>query len=265
MNNNSENIEKHVENIVFAARRLAPALDKGQITLELNHHYQCNSFMSALWDLYSEVKEFCRCTTKENMLMNRKVKETVRAVLVGEGSVTPCHIGGSDIYENNLIRILTLLKISDMIDFEDFMDFLQINNMAKSSNRSEEEFNTKIFMLYAFVECNIIAETNELEITQTTMSPELRTPEAMELWQRLQRAEVVDENFMPINLSDNKASILAYRMMAILRPSPGWKAFEVLWNRNNLATKLVRAQEGDYYSGFCQYIDNILKQNTLNT
>ena len=58
----------------------------------------------------------------------------------------------------------------------------------------------------------------------------LRTPEAMALWQKAQRAGYVDEHYQPL-LSRTQAALLADAMAERLGIKEKWKVFESLWQR----------------------------------
>ena len=61
----------------------------------------------------------------------------------------------------------------------------------------------------------------------------LRTPEAMMLWQKAQRAGYVDEHYQPL-LSRTQAALLADAMAERLGIKEKWKVFETFWNRKNM-------------------------------
>ena len=58
----------------------------------------------------------------------------------------------------------------------------------------------------------------------------LATEEAMALWEKVQRAGYVDENFQP-TISRTQAALLADAMAGRLGIREKWKVFEALWNR----------------------------------
>ena len=58
----------------------------------------------------------------------------------------------------------------------------------------------------------------------------LSTPEAMELWTRLQRAGWVDANYCPIGLSLSKKAVLAMELGKRLGVFKVWKYFGEFWN-----------------------------------
>ena len=68
----------------------------------------------------------------------------------------------------------------------------------------------------------------------------LRTPEAMMLWQKAQRAGYVDEHYQPL-LSRTQAALLADAMAERLGIKEKWKVFEGLWHRKNMYKDLYYA------------------------
>ena len=78
---------------------------------------------------------------------------------------------------------------------------------------------------------------------ESGLPPELATPEAMVLWQKVQQAGYVDEHFQPL-ISRPLAAILADSMAKRLGIKNKWKIFGALWNRNNM--------RGDYNDALSQ-------------
>ena len=68
----------------------------------------------------------------------------------------------------------------------------------------------------------------------------LATPEAMRLWEKVQRAGYVDEHYQPL-LSRTQAALLAFEMAARLGIKEKWKVFEALWNRKNMYRDYYKA------------------------
>ena len=68
----------------------------------------------------------------------------------------------------------------------------------------------------------------------------LATEEAMVLWQKVQRAGYVDEDYQPL-LSRTQAALLADAMAERLGIKEKWKVFEGLWNRKNMRGDYTRA------------------------
>ena len=85
---------------------------------------------------------------------------------------------------------------------------------------------------------------------EPTVLPEvLATNEAMALWEKVQRAGYVDDNYQPL-ISPTQSALLADAMAERLGIREKWKVFEALWNRKymrsdyNLA--LTRKQSLDF-------------------
>lgn len=95
----------------------------------------------------------------------------------------------------------------------------------------------------------------------------LFSEEAKLIWSKLQQSGIIDENYIPTEDNKNKAAIVANRMMVIINPKPKWSAFEKLWGISNLANKLSKAKNTNYYPEYSNKIDNILgiKHNTYKT
>ena len=61
----------------------------------------------------------------------------------------------------------------------------------------------------------------------------LSTEEAMALWEKVQKAGYVDDNYQPL-ISRTRAAVLADEIAERLEVKEKWKAFETLWNRRNM-------------------------------
>ena len=61
----------------------------------------------------------------------------------------------------------------------------------------------------------------------------LSSEEAMALWEKVQVAGYVDDNYQP-TISRTQAAILADEIAKRLEIKEKWKAFETLWNRRNM-------------------------------
>ena len=68
----------------------------------------------------------------------------------------------------------------------------------------------------------------------------LRTEEAMALWEKVQKAGYVDENFQP-QISRTQSALLADAMAERLGIREKWKVFEALWNRKNMYRDYYKA------------------------
>ena len=68
----------------------------------------------------------------------------------------------------------------------------------------------------------------------------LATPEAMRLWEKVQRAGYVDDDCQP-TCSRPEAAMLANEMAKRLGIREKWKVFEAFWHRNNMRSDYSRA------------------------
>lgn len=110
-----------------------------------------------------------------------------------------------------------------------------------------------------------IADTEDETSTCIFNSPQvpvrepaaLFTPEAMELWRKLQEADLVDEDFQP-KMSMRKASIVASLMGSRLGLVPLWKPFEELWEVKELSNTFSHAQIGKYYGDMTKSVNKAL-------
>lgn len=75
----------------------------------------------------------------------------------------------------------------------------------------------------------------------------LRTPEAMVLWEKAQRAGYVDARYQPL-LSRTQAALLADAMAERLGIKEKWKVFEALWHRKYMRSdyNLALSQQQSY-------------------
>ena len=68
----------------------------------------------------------------------------------------------------------------------------------------------------------------------------LSTEKAMVLWEKVQRAGYVDDNYQPL-ISRTLSALLADTMAKQLGISEKWKVFEALWNRKNMYRDYYKA------------------------
>ena len=73
-----------------------------------------------------------------------------------------------------------------------------------------------------------------------TLPDELATDEAIHLWQKLQEADYIDENYQPL-VSRPKAALLADAMATCLGIRQRWRIFEEVWQRRNMRNDFARA------------------------
>lgn len=92
---------------------------------------------------------------------------------------------------------------------------------------------------------------------ESILPASLATEEAMEMWAKLRKRDLIDEDYQP-TMSQKRAAILASVMSDILQLSPRWAAFEQLWGIKDLSTKLSQAQNTQYYPQVLQQIEKVL-------
>ena len=80
----------------------------------------------------------------------------------------------------------------------------------------------------------------EEKTTLPALPEELSTEEAMELWEKVQKAGYVDENYQPL-ISRTMSALLADAMAERLGIHDKWKVFETLWNRKNMYRDYYKA------------------------
>ena len=72
------------------------------------------------------------------------------------------------------------------------------------------------------------------------LPPQLSTDQAMALWEKVQDAGYVDDNFQPL-ISRTQSALLADAMAERLGIKEKWKVFEALWNRKNMYRDYYKA------------------------
>jgi hypothetical protein len=97
----------------------------------------------------------------------------------------------------------------------------------------------------------------------------LSTPEAMQLWQLLQQAGLIDKYYQPVGLSRTDVALLAYEMTMrlsdeneILTGGIEWKPFEMLWNRKNLKADYQHAMKQDKTAKFTDRLKRLFTGST---
>lgn len=85
----------------------------------------------------------------------------------------------------------------------------------------------------------------------------LFTEEAMEMWQVLQDADLIDEDFQP-TVSANRATVIAAVMGEALNLNPLWKPYEDLWQIKDLTNKYSQAKLAKYYSALYRQISGLI-------
>ena len=92
----------------------------------------------------------------------------------------------------------------------------------------------------------------------------LSTDKAMLMWQRLQQAGLVDDNYQPINLSRTLSAVLADEMLMqladenekLLGIDDKWRPYEILWGRKNMKADHYRSLN---QNKACKFRDKIHK------
>lgn len=90
----------------------------------------------------------------------------------------------------------------------------------------------------------------------------LFTPEAMEIWKKLQDAGYINSEYKTIitkEMTENKFTVIASIMGDILNLPNRWKPFETLWEFKNMSVKFNNAVKADYYPGFYKDMKELLK------
>ena len=80
----------------------------------------------------------------------------------------------------------------------------------------------------------------EGEEESTSLPEALSTEEAMVLWEKVQRAGYVNENYQPL-ISRTQSALLADAIAERLGIREKWKMFEALWNRKNMYRDYYKA------------------------
>lgn len=98
-----------------------------------------------------------------------------------------------------------------------------------------------------------------IETEQGEMPEELTSDKAKALLGKFQEAEMLDENFQPVDISTYGMAVLANEISKKLWKENRWKPFETLWNVNKLASKYDRALGMGKTSGLIDKIRDIIK------
>lgn len=99
----------------------------------------------------------------------------------------------------------------------------------------------------------------EVESQGVKIPAVLATPKAMEIWQKLIKAGMIDEEYQP-TMSIRKASIIAYEMGNSLFLSPLWTPFETLWSAKDMCNSFFQAKSAKYYEEFNKKIVRAIKR-----
>ena len=90
----------------------------------------------------------------------------------------------------------------------------------------------------------VSSKEREKEAELSALPEALSTEEAMALWERVQKAGYVDDNYLPL-ISRTQSALLADAMAERLGIKEKWKVFETLWNRKYMRSdyNLALAQQ----------------------
>lgn len=75
------------------------------------------------------------------------------------------------------------------------------------------------------------------------MPPELSTPEALILWEKAQKANLIDKKLQPLKLTKKEQALFAEMFADKLGIKNKWECFKQLWNVNYLAQYRYAARE----------------------
>ena len=98
----------------------------------------------------------------------------------------------------------------------------------------------------------------EKKTTLPALPEALSTEEAMKLWEKVQKAGYVDENYQPL-ISRTMSALLADAMAERLGISEKWKVFEALWNRKNMYRDYYKALNLQQSLDFLDEIKRLLR------
>lgn len=80
-----------------------------------------------------------------------------------------------------------------------------------------------------------------IETEQGVMPKELTSDKAKALLKKFQDAEMLNEDYQPLDLSTYESAVLANELSKKLWRKNRWKPFETLWSTQKLASKYDRA------------------------
>jgi hypothetical protein len=123
-------------------------------------------------------------------------------------------------------RLLERLHQADLKNFGSHINLVYVASGAQYINKID----TQVLSLQNPKESVYDSPTPD---TLPILPEALATSEAMALWEKLQQAGYIDENYQPL-ISRTQAAILAYEMARRLGIKEKWKVFEALWNRKGM-------------------------------
>ena len=153
----------------------------------------------------------------------KKRNEDVPENLGGLGGVLPAEV---------LKMLNELLEQMHQADFTNHGSKIEVVYVASGGQHVETQYISLTPNPSPKGEGNVRGEGNLPEV--------LASDEAMALWEKVQRAGYVDENFQPL-ISRTQSALLADAMAERLGIREKWKVFEALWNRKNMRSDYTRA------------------------
>ena len=146
------------------------------------------------------------------------------------------NIDKNDDLVDQINRLLEWLHQSDGQHLGSHITLIKVEKGAQYVNHiGSQVFNTD--------KSDVSAKDHSPTLEPPELPEPLATPEAMVLWQKVQQADYVNEQFQPL-LSRPLSAILAFEMAKRLGIKDKWKIFEKLWNRRNMYR--------DYYTSLNQ-------------
>ena len=114
-------------------------------------------------------------------------------------------------------------------------------------NRLLEQLHQADYKVLGSIEINVYVRSRESKEGYREgkegveeMPEALRTEAAMALWEKMQAAGYIDEDYQPL-LSRSQSALLADAMAERLGIKEKWKVFETLWQRRNMYRDYYKA------------------------
>ena len=152
----------------------------------------------------------------------------------------PNHLEGL----GNMLHAEDLKKLNHLLEQ---LPFLELGKMKDSNNEKRIEIN--IYEKGSWHVDNVEnqhfhgekwEEQPKAENTIPVLPDVLSTEEAMAVWEKVQAAGYVNDNYQPL-ISSTQSALLADAMAKQLGISEKWKVFEALWNRKNMYRDYYKA------------------------
>ena len=172
------------------------------------------------------------CQTIEFVLRNMKKRsEDTPENLGGLGGMLPADV---------LKKINQLLEQLHQADFTNHGSKIEVVYVASGGQHVETQYISLTPNPSPKGEGNFKGREKAKE--RPALPDVLCTEEAMALWEKVQKAGYVDDNFQPL-ISRTQSALLADAMAERLGIREKWKVFEALWNRKNMYKDFYRAME----------------------